>query len=121
MKWPKYAGLFIIIAGGLFTIQFMNIKFVDGQIHFDRDLAGALVSVPLVFLGTLLLVEAKNRKQRIENGWQSSKIWWKRYFWYLFAITPPILILIIMSAINLPIVLSREDDGDRGIRTIVGN
>jgi hypothetical protein len=121
IRWPKFFGWVIILFGGIFTFLFMNIKFIDGKLLIGRDISGALVSVPLVFLGILFLIEARNRKQRIENGWQPSKKWWKRNFWYLFAITPPILILIIMSAIKLPVVLSRVDDGNRGIRTIIGN
>lgn len=120
IKWPRVGGWLIIVIGGAFTFFFLNISVVDGKLEIGRDLAGFLVSGPLIFLGIFLLIEGRNRKQRIEKGWKPSPIWWRRNFWYLFAIIPQVLILIVMSAINLPVVLTRIDDGDRGARLIEG-
>lgn len=121
IKWPRMGGWLIVVIGGLFTIFFMDIHFVDGRLTADRDLTGALVSVPLVFLGVLLLIEGRNQKRRIAQGWTPHPKWWRRNLWYLLAVAFPLLILIGMSAVNLPMVLSRKDDGDRGIRLIEGN
>lgn len=121
IKWPKIGGWLIIIIGGLFTIMFMDIHFVDGKLTMDRDLAGFMVSGPLVFLGAFLLIEARNQKRRAAQGWVASPIWWRRNIWYLAALVPPLLILIGMSISNLPILLTRMDDGDRGARLIEGN
>ncbi|MBN1538435.1 MAG: hypothetical protein JW908_16995 [Anaerolineales bacterium] len=121
IKWPKVGGWLIIVIGGLFTIMFMDIHFVDGKITMDRDMAGFMVSGPLVFLGILLLVEARNQKRRIARGWTPHPKWWRRNIWYLIALAPPLLIVIVTSIYSLPIVLTRMDDGERGARLIEGN
>jgi hypothetical protein len=121
IRWPRIGGWLIIIIGGAFTIFFLDISFVDGKLTMDRDLAGFLVSGPLVFLGVLFLVEARNLKRRIAQGWVAHSIWWRRNIWYLLAVGLPVLILIGFSIYSLPIVLTRIDDGDRGARQIEGN
>ena len=121
LKWPRVGGWLIIVFGGLFTISFLDFSFVDGKLTIGRDLAGFMVSGPLVFLGVLFLVEARNRKRRIAQGWAPHSKWWRRNIWNLLAVGPPVLILIGWSIHSLPIVLTRIDDGDRGARRIEGN
>jgi hypothetical protein len=121
IKWPQIGGWFIIVLGGLFTVSFMDISIVDGKLTIGRDIAGFMVSGPLVFLGVLLLIEARNQKRRIAQGWVAPSKWWRRNIWYLLAVVPPLLILTGWSIYSLPIVLTRIDDGDRGARLIEGN
>lgn len=121
IKWPRIGGWLIIILGGAFTIFFLDIQFADGKLTIGRNLAGFLISGPLVFLGVLLLIEARNQKRRAEPGWADSPRWWRRNVWYLLAVGPPLLTLIGFSLYFLPIVLTRQDDGDRGARLIEGN
>lgn len=121
IKWPKIGGWLIIILGSIFAVFFLDIHIADGRIQINRDITGFLISGPLAFLGILLLIDARNKKRRIENGWKPSPIWWRRNFWYLFAVIPQVLIIAALSFINLPIVLTRVDDGDRGARLIEGN
>jgi hypothetical protein len=121
IKWPHIGGWLIVVIGGLFTIFFLDISFVNGKLTMGRDIAGFMVSGPLVFLGVLLLVEARNQKRRIARGWVPHSKWWRRNIWYLLAVGPPLLILIGFSIYSLPIVLTRVDDGDRGARLIEGN
>ena len=121
IKWPRVGGWLIIVIGGAFTVFFMDIRVVDGRLTMDKDLIGFLVSGPLVLLGVLLLVEARSQRKRLAAGWQPHPQWWRRNDWYIAALTPTLLIALVMSAFNLPRVLTRVDDGDRGMRTIVGN
>ena len=121
IKWPRIGGWLIIVFGGLFTLSFLDISFVNGKLTIGRDMAGFMVSGPLVFLGILFLVEAQNHKGRIASGWGPHPKWWRRNIWYLLAVVPPLLIFIGWSIHSLPIVLSRIDDGDRGARLIEGN
>ncbi len=121
IKWPRIGGWLIIVIGGLFTIFFLDISFVDGKLSIGRDMAGFMVSGPLVLLGVLLLVEAHNQKQRMAQGWVPHSKWWRRNIWYLLAVAPPLLIFIGLSIYSLPIVLTRIDDGERGARLIEGN
>ncbi|NLF13288.1 MAG: hypothetical protein GX597_16010 [Anaerolineaceae bacterium] len=121
IKWPQVGGWLIIVLGGLFTLSFLDISVIDGKLTMGRDLAGFLVSGPLVFLGVLLLVEARNQKRRIAQGWVPHSKWWRRNIWYLLAVGPPLLILIGWSIQSLPIVLTRVDDRDLEARLIEGN
>lgn len=121
IRWPKVGGWLIVVFGGAFTLFFLDISFVDGKLTVGRDLAGFLVSGPLVFLGVLLLIEARNHKRRIAQGWSPHPKWWRRNLWYLLAVSPPLLIFIGLSSYHLPVVLTRMDDGDRGARLIEGN
>ena len=121
IKWPRVGGWLIIVFGGLFTISFLDISFVDGKLIVGRDISGFMVSAPLVFLGVLLLLEDRSRKKRIAEGWTPHQNWWRRNLWTLMAVIPPLLIVIGWSIYSLPIVLSRVDDGDRGARLVEGN
>ena len=121
IKWPRLGGWLIIVLGGLFTVFFMNIHFVEGKLSVGRDLTGSLISGPLVFMGILLLIDGQNRKRQITKGWTPQSKWWRRNFWYLFAVIPPLGICIGLSINSLPFVLTRVDDGDRGARLIEGN
>jgi hypothetical protein len=95
--------------------------FADGKFTIDRNMAGFLVSGPLVFLGVLLLIEDRNQQRHIARGWFPHKKWWRWNIWYILALVPPLIIAIGMSAFSLPIVLTRMDDGDRGSRLIEEN
>lgn len=121
IKWPRIGGWLIIVIGSAFTVFFMNIRIVNGHLTMDRDIAGFLISGPLALLGILLLVETRNHRRRLAAGWQPHPLWWRRNFWYIAALAPTLLIALVMSAISLPRVLTRVDDGERGIRTIEGN
>lgn len=121
IKWPKIGGWLIIIIGGAFTFFFMDISIVDGKLSIGRDFAGLMITGPLVFLGILFLFEGRNHKHRIENGWTTHSIWWRRNFWFITALLPQILITIGLSTYYLPFVLTRENDGDFGARLIEGN
>lgn len=121
IKWPAIGGWLIVIFGGLFTVMFMDIHFVEGKLVIDRDVTGSLVSAPLVFLGILLIIEGRNLKRRIARGWTPHAKWWRRNLWTLLAVIPPLAIFIGLSIFYLPFVLTRQDDGDRGIRLIKGS
>lgn len=121
IRWPRLGGWLLVIFGGLFAVFFMDIHIVDGKVTADRDLTGSLVSAPLVFLGVLILIEGRNKKIRTAAGWRPPPRWWRRNFWMLLALGIPTLVLAGMSVYSLPIVLTREDDGLRGLRRITGN
>ncbi len=121
IRWPKIGGWLIVVLGTAFTIFFMDIHVVDGRLTIDRDVAGFLVSGPLVLIGVLFLIEARNQRKRRVKGWQPDRRWIVRHGWSFAAISVPVVIFILMSVINLPMVLSRKDDGWRGISKIEGN
>jgi len=121
IKWPKAGAWLIIVFGVAVVFLFLDVSFVDGKLTIERELTGLIISIPLVTLGILFLVEARNEKRRGTDDGGSQPKWWRRNLWYLLAIIPPVLSLIGFSIYYLPIVLTRQDDGDRGARLIEGN
>jgi hypothetical protein len=81
IRWPRLGGWLIIVIGGLFTLFFLDIDVVDGNLTMGRDLTGFLVSGPLVFLGILLLVDGRSQRRRIARGWVPHPTWWRRNIW----------------------------------------
>jgi len=121
IRWPKIGGWLIVFIGGAFTIFFLDIKFVDGKFTMDNGFVGFLVSGPLVIIGILFLIEASNKKHRISQGWNHYPSWWRRNLASILAVIPPLIIFIGFSFYYWPIVFTRIDDGDRGVRRIDGN
>jgi hypothetical protein len=120
LRWPRVGGWLIILIGGAFTIFFMDLEIVDGRLTIGRDLGGFLVSGPLVLIGILFLVEAaRSRRARLPEP--TSTRWWRKNLKYLVAIGVPVAIGFAFSAVMLPVVLTRVDDGERGQRLIEGN
>ena len=110
IKWPRVGGWLIILIGGAFTLSFLDFGFVDGKLTIGRDMAGFMVSGPLVFIGVLFLLEGRSRKQRIAQGWVPHSKWWRRNVWYLLVVGLPALISIGLSIYSLPIVPTRIGD-----------
>jgi hypothetical protein len=79
------------------------------------------VSGMLVGIGVLFLIEGRQRRQRREAGGPRHDKWWLRNLHYLVGLGVPLLTLLIVSATQLPRILTRVDDGDRGARRIAGN
>lgn len=121
ITWPRLGGWLIILIGGAFTLFFMDIDIVDGKLTVERDLGGFLVSGSAVVLGALFLLEGYFQRHRASPEAATLKPWWLRNLRYLLATGLPLLIVISFSAVMLPVVLTRVDDGDRGARLIEGN
>ena len=56
-----------------------------------------------------------------EEGVEPSPRWIARNYRYLLVVSAPILAVVIVSAMKLPQLLTRLDDGFRGVRTVQGN
>jgi hypothetical protein len=120
LRWPRVGGWLIIVIGGAFTVFFMDFRIVDGRLSFGRDVGGFLISGPLVLIGILFLVEGAFRR-RAAPAVSPAGPWWRRNLSHLLAIGVPVAIACVFSAVMLPTVLTRVDDGERGARLIEGN
>ncbi len=121
IRWPRAGGWVIIVLGAAFTLLLMDIQWVDGHLSLDRDFAGFFISLPFVLVGILFLLEARYRARRRRLGWQPHPKCWRRNLAYLLSMIPTALIFVGVSAYYLPIILTRQDDGQRGERLIAGN
>ncbi|MGD8330641.1 MAG: hypothetical protein PVJ49_14505 [Acidobacteriota bacterium] len=120
VAFPLVGGVLLIVVGGAFTIWWVNLTLSRGG-----DLLALLslfpVSGMLVLTGVLFLLESRSRKRRRQTGWRPQGAWWRRNFRYLAVAGVPLAVLLAVSAANLPGILLRVDDGDRGARVITGN
>jgi hypothetical protein len=106
-RWPIVGGS-LIIGVGLFALGF-----------FDNDVAFIGLTVALV--GSLFVWDGILKRRHPEDAPDPSKPWWRRHLRYVLLVGLPAIVAVGVSAYNLPIVLTRVDDGDRGARLIRGN
>ena len=104
-RWPRVGGV-VLMGLGIFSFFF-----------FSNDVG--LIGFLILLLGVVFFVNGVQKKKAIEDeDWQG---WWwlKGRFWFLFGL--PVLVAVGISAVMLPVVLTRVDDGERGARLIEGN
>ena len=106
-RWP-IVGSGVMIAIGVFALGF-----------FGGDVA--FIGLAIALIGIAFLVDGifKRRKPAQEPAAQAS--WWRRDWRFPLAIGAPLIVFVGVSAVNLPVVLTRVDDGDRSTRLIQGN
>jgi hypothetical protein len=117
IKWPRQGGWVIIITGAAIFVGWLVMSEFSLINLFLAFLLGGLAAL----VGVLFLFEARRRRKAYSEGRAFSNKWFRRNLSYLTAVGLPLLVTIAFSAYWLPIVLSREDDGDRSARLIEGN
>ena len=106
ITWPLVGGL-IILGLSVFTLFFFG-----SNLFFFY--------VPAAIVGILFVMDGINRRRHPEVFVRVGP-WWRRRLLYLLALGGTLVVVIAVSAVNLPIVLARVDDGERGARLIEGN
>ncbi|MFN2146262.1 MAG: hypothetical protein ACK2T7_12990 [Anaerolineales bacterium] len=120
MLWPRIGGWLMIAGATAFTLWWWMNDLIRGTFTWQRFLGQFPISGILVIAGGLFLWQASVKRKRQRLGLVPAK-WWRRNLALLVTLGIPVLITIGMLAVNLPTVLARVDDGDRGARTIVGS
>lgn len=105
-SWPIVGGILICAVGLFATIAF--------------GFGVSLIGIAIVIVGVLFIIDGILKRQT-SLGDTGDTRWLFRKWRYLLLIGIPAIVLIIVSALNLPVVLSRIDDGERGERLIEGN
>ncbi len=115
---PKWGGWLTIIIGGGFTLWWWGSAALRGHLTWRRVISQFPVSGIFVLTGVLLLMYARNRTKL----WQGKTlVRGKIPLRYAVGIGLPLLIVVAECAYNLPIVLSRVDDGNTSARLIARN
>jgi hypothetical protein len=122
LTWPRVGGWALIAGGALFTVWVlgMQIRRSEGA-SFWGIVSFLPVTALIVVAGVLFVFEGRRRRREREAGRQRPSNWWLRNLHYLVALGLPLAILLAVSAVQLPVVLARQDDGDRGARLIEGH
>lgn len=105
-RWPMVGGI-LICAVGLFAT-------------FAFGFGVSLIGIAITFVGGLFIVDGIV-KRRTPVDHPRGTIWWYRKGRYYLLLGLPVFIIILVSAYNLPVVISRVDDGERGARLLEGN
>jgi hypothetical protein len=122
VAWPRAGGWLLIVSGGLFTAWWWTMQARRmGGLRLGAALSMFPVSGMIVFTGVLFLFEKRHRKQLQSEGWAPPRRWMVRNLRYVLGLGLPLLVLVVVSAVQLPAVLLRVDDGDRGARLVEGN
>ena len=122
LRWPRVGGWVLTAGGALFTVWILGLQIQRaGGFNFWAILSFFPVSGLIVVVGVLFLFEGRRRRRDREAGRLPHPNWWLRNLHYLVALGMPLLVSVIVSAVQLPGILARIDDGDRGSRLIEGN
>jgi hypothetical protein len=120
-KWQRGGGWATIVIGVLFTVMWFDPHIVDGKLTVDRNWNTLWVSGSLAVIGGLFLLDVRLRQKFDLQIDDPNRCWGLRRPRLTLAFAAYGLMIIIVSAINLPRVLTRVDDGDRSARLIEGN
>lgn len=117
IRYPYVGGGILMVAGAFFAIWWLVPGIQSGFYTLSVVIERLLLSGGFAFVGLLFILDAKFIPREDYPG----GTWILRNLRLLLAIGIPVIVAVIVAAVNLPIVLTREDDGIRSARLIKGN
>lgn len=124
IRWPRLGGWLLILLGGGFTAFYWSVQFSRWGFSWEAFLSIFPVSGLLVLLGIFFVLAGRAQRRYLQAQAPADRSKWafvRRNWRYLLAVGLPLLVAIVVSATNLPIILARVDDGDRGAQLVAGN
>jgi hypothetical protein len=120
LTWPRLGGWIIIIVGGGFTIWRWLRQAQLGLLTLKWAFGFFPISGLLILIGLLFLFDGHYRHKRNLIESTPSKHWAHRNLRYIIAYTPPLITTIAVTALFVPFLCSRYNDGNRDARLIQG-
>lgn len=117
IKFPYVGGTIFILAGFAFAAWWLIPGIKNGFYTLDIALERLILSGGFSFVGILFILDARYNPKLSETR----KPWCLKNARLLFSIGVPVAVGLLVAAANLPVVLTRVDDGDRSTREIIGN
>ena len=117
IRFPYVGGGILMIAGAAFAVWWLIPGIQNGFYTLAVVLERLLLSGGFTLVGLLFILDAKFNP--LNKGQEEH--WILRNLRLIITIGIPLLVVIIVASVNLPIVLTRVDDGIRTARLIVGN
>ncbi len=121
LTWPRNGGWLIVILSSAFTVWWWRLAFARDWLSFEWILSTFPLSSILIIVGVLFILEGRRQQRLGEEGWELPPQWWRRNLRYLIGIGVPLMVIIGTTVYNVPILVAREDDGDRSKRLIEGD
>jgi hypothetical protein len=122
ITWPGVGGFILVILGSGFSIWWVALAAARGTLSLRwllttlSPFAGVVVAI-----GVLFLLEGRYRRRRRDQGWTRPERWVQRHLGQVLVVGVPLLVASGVSVYYAPLITSRIDDGDRGMRLIEGN
>jgi hypothetical protein len=121
VRRPRAGGLLLLAVSFIFGAVWLRGQQGRGVPPVMLAFTLAMMVGPVVLTGLLFLFEARHRRLLRVEGVAPSPHWLARNYRSLLVAGVPPLALAIVSAQQVPELLSRRDDGLRGARVIDGN
>jgi hypothetical protein len=122
ITFPTVGGIVVLLFGTWFTWWWWSLMYRRGAAMLWAIVSAFPGSAILIIVGILFLFEARRRRAlRAEHASLQSGGWLRRHLDYVALVGVPLVILAVVSAMELPKVLARFDDGVRSTRVIEGN
>jgi hypothetical protein len=121
LRWPAFGCVLLLVLGIVSGGRWLSVQTGRGLAPVDVLVFQVVVMVgPVILAALLFLAEARHRRLlRLEGAAPSARRvsrWWRE----LVFIGLPIGSIALVAAQQLPAVLARHDDGQRGARAIAG-
>ncbi len=117
IRFPVVGGGILVVAGLIFAVWWLLPGIQRGLYSLNVVMERLFLSGGFTLVGGLFILDGIfNSREKIDN-----RSWFLKNLRYLVALGIPLLIGIGVTTVNLPIVLTRVDDGNRGARLIEGN
>lgn len=124
IRWPRIGGRLLILLGGGFTAFYWSVQFSRWGFSWEALLSIFPISRLLVLLGVFFVLAGRAQRRYLQAQVSSDGSKWAfvlQNWRYPLAVGLPLLVAIVVSATNLPIILARVNDGDRGAQLVAGN
>lgn len=120
IRWPFVGGGLLVVVGVGFGGWWLGNTIGAGGTA-TAIVIRFLMSGVIAVIGLLFFCEGVNRRRKRSSGPAPRAGWWRRNAWYVVALAPPAIIVIGFAVFWVPILATRQDDGNRGARLVEGN
>lgn len=118
LRWPRLGGGLLVVAATAFTAWWWALAWRRaGKLSLVGLLTMVPVSAALILAGVLFLLEGRRRREERKRG-IARGYGWRHQRALRLVVAVPLLIVVLVSARELPPLLARYDDGGRGERRI---
>ncbi len=121
VAWPRVMGAVIIVLSVAFYGWAMAMNLRRWGFNWGLVLSWTGVGMVSVLAGLLFIIDGRIRARHDADTPDRSARWWVRHARWLAVVGLPLLVALVISAVQVPQILMRLDDGNRGARTIEGN